>query len=175
MSSTFQRPVINCARCGKSHLDKEQVTFEELSNPPEHTSHVGVCPTSGQPILMLVRSEVVNCRVKGCVNAVGDGKICGACLAMLERGKIGPTESFLKNLIAADGLEEAFIVGGEDSFGPYYLESMEQGIGRWNVNPAFAFRFTSREQADLYVTQRQAPRRVERKFWSIGVFVRPVK
>ena len=44
-------PVKNCARCGGDH---EKVTFQKFNFPPPDCTHWGMCPGTGEPILMLI-------------------------------------------------------------------------------------------------------------------------
>lgn len=55
--STFASPSVlttdirACARCGSDHL---HIELRPLSNPPTDMSHWVQCPTTSQPVLVLV-------------------------------------------------------------------------------------------------------------------------
>lgn len=51
---SFATGVENCARCGYNHFS---VVFFALKNAPVDTSHYGLCPMTGQPILMKVADD----------------------------------------------------------------------------------------------------------------------
>jgi len=46
----FEIAVKNCARCGGDH---EKVAFQKFNFPPDDLTHWGMCPDTGEPILML--------------------------------------------------------------------------------------------------------------------------
>ena len=50
----FTTSITCCARCQLDHAD---LRFEVLANGPDDVSHYGICPTNGQPILMLQQSD----------------------------------------------------------------------------------------------------------------------
>ena len=48
---TFKTKVENCARCGGNHAE---IVFKKFTHPPERYTYWAICPTNGEPILMLV-------------------------------------------------------------------------------------------------------------------------
>lgn len=64
--SLSETPIKNCPRCGKEH---ESVTFHKFKAPmrvdrggrskPRVFTHWAICPTTQEPFLLIVKSEVL--------------------------------------------------------------------------------------------------------------------
>jgi hypothetical protein len=52
MITPFTTRVLNCARCGEDHW---LVEFNAFVRPPADATHWGTCPTTKDPILLVMR------------------------------------------------------------------------------------------------------------------------
>jgi hypothetical protein len=82
----FTTSVTCCARCQQDHAD---LHFEVLANGPDYVSHYGICPTNGQPILMLQQSDA-RPAAPGNVEAVRQAalRVCDGWVGQHEMGEL---------------------------------------------------------------------------------------
>jgi hypothetical protein len=63
MRMPFTTAVLCCARCGEDHLTP--IEFNVFVRPPADATHWGTCPSTNDPILMLVRQVQASVPAEG--------------------------------------------------------------------------------------------------------------